>query len=301
MSDDKKNINLKRYETDVSGLSMKTLEAGLWWSKNRRGLKILLTVILALIGVPLIVYAIYGFGDYLLYGMNADSQMMKNFNRSVLVGQSYFTARAIKTPVISSPAYISDNGKYDLYAQVSNQNARWWASFNYCFTRTDGEKFCGSDFLLPNQTKYIMSLAQSFANNPDDLRFSLSGLHWTKIDNHNMPDWNKYQADHLNVSFSNQQFIPAAANAVSEKTELNSLSFTVANNSAYSFYEMPLSVVLAGNFGFVYINRYLLTNFISNQSQNIMITWPGDIENVTGISITPDINILDQTVYQSPQ
>jgi len=301
MPDKNNNVNLKRYETDVNGLSMKTLEAGLWWSKNRQGLKIILTVILALIGIPLVIYAIYGFGDYLLYGMNADNKIMINFEKSALVGQSYFTARAIKTPILSPAGYLNDNGKYDLYVQVSNPNAQWWASFNYCFTRTDGEKSCGSDFILPSETKYILSLAQTFANNPDDLRFSLSDLRWTKINNHDIPDWSKYQADRLNISFSNQQFIPAAANAVSEKTQLNSLSFTATNNSAYSFYEAPLTIILSGNFGFIYLDRYLLTDFTSNQSQNVKITWPGDIENVTGINIVPDINIMDQRVYQKPQ
>ena len=103
------------------------------------------------------------------------------------------------------------------------------------------------------------------------------------------------------MSFSNQQFTPAAANTVSEKVPLNSLTFSISNNSAYSYYEVPLNIALTDNGNIVYIDQYSASNLLSNQSQNVKITWPGDFESVTGISITPDINILDQGAYQQPQ
>jgi hypothetical protein len=296
-----KEVNLNRYETDVDGVSMKKLEAGLWWSKNRKKLKNILAIILALIGIPLMAYALYGFGDYLLFGMNADDQMMKAFDRTTVVSQSFLNQRSAKNIVISATGYLADGGNYDLYTQATNPNSRWWATFNYCFKKNNGEQSCGSSFILPSQTKYVFSLAKYFNSAPNNLSFSISNLQWKKIDNHLIADWNQYQANRLNMSFSNQQFTPAAANTVSEKVPLNSLTFSISNNSAYSYYEVPLDIVLTDNGRIVYVDQYSASNLLSNQSQNVKITWPGDFESVTGISIAPDINILNQEIYQQPK
>jgi thymidylate kinase len=51
----------------------------------------------------------------------------------------------------------------------------------------------------------------------------------------------------------------------------------------------------------VYLDRYLADNLTSQENRNIQITWPGAIGDITSVSILPDVNILDQSVYQKPQ
>ncbi|MDD5527730.1 MAG: hypothetical protein PHO56_02015 [Patescibacteria group bacterium] len=296
----KKEINLSRYDTDVEGLSMKKLEAGLWWAKNKKNLKIILIVFLLLIAIPSWAYTLYGFGSYLLTGMNADSQMINLFTQSKTVDQSYLDHIAAKNLILSPAGFIANDGKYDLYFQVTNPNARWWGTFNYCFAGLNGEKSCGSDFILPGEKKYVLSLSQVFSAAPNDLSYSLANVSWKKINNHVIADWNQYRAEHLNFIINSEQFTPAANNASSEKVALNALAFNLTNNSAYGYWEVPLTIVLTSGNRIVYLNHYTVSDFTSVESRDIKITWPGEIGDVTGISITPDLNILDQGVYKGP-
>lgn len=301
MADKKNNINLKRYETDVSGLSLNKLEAGLWWAKNWKNLKNIFILILILIAIASWGYTIFGFGYYLLVGMNADNQMAIQNVQSTLVGQTYLDKNKPKTPLITAQGFIADNGKYDLYAKISNPNSIWLLNFDYCFQRLDQEQSCGKGFILPGENKYIINLGQSFTGTPNDLSLSLANITWTKIDNHDVPDWKSYQQSHLNIIFNNQAFTPAATNAVSDKIGLNTLSFDVSNDSAYGFWEMPFDIILTDGGRIVYLDRYTADKLKSGETRSIQTTWPGAFTDVTGIEIEPDLNILDPTVYLPPQ
>jgi hypothetical protein len=297
----KKEINLNRYETDVAGVSMKTLETGLWWAKNRRGIKTALIIFLILVSVISWGYTIFNFSYYFLFGANADDQMLKQVIQVNTVDQNYLNQGLAKNLKLSPIGYLADNGKYDLYIQISNPNIRWWANFSYCFSRPDGEKACGNDFILPGEEKYLVSLAQSFDADPNDLNFTFASINWIKVNNHQISDWNSYQAEHLNLTFKNQSFVPAASNAVSEKVGLNTLNFNITDNGAFGYWELPLTIILTNGSRIVYIDRYTIDDLISYESRDIKITWPGSIGDVTGINLIPDLNILNQGVYEQPQ
>ncbi|HTX87228.1 MAG TPA: hypothetical protein VMC41_04165 [Candidatus Nanoarchaeia archaeon] len=308
MADKQNNLNnksrasLENFESEVEGVSMKTLEAGLWWAKNRQKLRIILIIFLIIVAIGSWSYTLYGFGYYLLVGMNADNRMITTLVQSKTVDQNYLNQEQAKNLILSPAGYLPNADKYDLYLSITNPNSRWWAAFDYCFTRPDGEKSCGSDFILPQEKKYLISLAQSFNSAPADLSFSFTDFTWNKINNHLIADWNSYQSERLAMEINNQTFTPASANEVSEKIGLNTLSFNIANNSAYSYYEVPLTIILTSGGGqIVYLDRYTLNDFTSFASRDIQITWPGAIGDVSGINIAPDVNILDQGVYEPPQ
>lgn len=280
---------------------MKTLETGLWLTKNRGVFKTILILFLLIISISAWLYTFYGFGNYLIFGMNADSQMARAIAQSTGVSQAYLNQFLPQNIILSPAGFLTNNNKYDLYIQVSNPNTQWWGNIVYCFQRLDGEQSCGKTFILPGEKKYIVSLAQSFNAEPNDLKFSYTISHWNKINKHNISNWSSYQTSHLNLVVSNQTFTPASTNSVSEKIGFNSLGFTVTNNSAYSYWQMPLTIVLMNNGKIVYLDRYLADNLTSQENRNIQITWPGAIGDITSVSILPDVNILDQSVYQKPQ
>jgi hypothetical protein len=294
-------VNLARYETDVEGVSMKTLEAGLWWTKNRKNLHTILVILLLLISIISWGYTIYGFGYYLLIGMNADERMIKDLAQSTVASQNYLNQAAAKNLVLSPVGYLTNESNYDIYETITNPNAKWWAVFDYCFKKGNGEKVCGREFILPGEKKYIIALAKTFSSSPSDLTFSLSGLVWNKINNHVIADWGVYRNDRLNLPVTNQLFTPAASNAASEKIALNSLTFTITNNTAYGYWEVPLTIILTDASRIVYLGSYTISDFSSHDSRDVKLTWPGITGNVNGISIIPNLNILDQGVYQKPQ
>lgn len=299
-TDSRASLRQDRYENEIEGVSMKTLETGLWWAKNRRNVFRIFIVFLIIISVISWGYTIFGFGSYLLIGMNNDEQMVKNLVQDKIISHDYLAQSAAKNLIYGTTGIIENDGKYDLYAQISNPNQKHWGAFSYCFTASAGEKSCGKSFILPGEQKYVLSLAQIFKNQPSGVNFLITNIVWQKIDNHKISDWDKYRNDHLNISVKNASFTPAASNDVSEKIGLNTLSFNASNNSAYSYWEAPFTIILSNGGRIVDINSYIIDNFNSYDSKEIQITFPGTIGSVSNISITPNINITDETIFKQP-
>lgn len=299
-ANNKNSLRQDRYEKEIEGVSMNTLEAGLWLAKNRHNLWRIFIFFLIAISAISWGYTLYGFGSYLLVGMNNDTQMMKDFVQNKIISHDYLVQNAAKDLIYSTTGIINNEGKYDLYARIKNPNAKHSGLFSYCFTTTAEEKSCGSDFILPGEQKYVLLLAQNFKNRPSGVTFSVDNLTWQRLDGHIIPDWKKYRDDRLDFSINNTIFTPAASNEISEKINLNTLSFTAINNSAFSYWEVPFTIILSNGGKIVSLNKYITSNFISYDSREIKITWPGTIGSVNNINITPDINIVDGRVYRQP-
>jgi hypothetical protein len=300
MNSNKNNINLSRYETDVEGVSLNKLEAGLWWTKNRKNLKSFLVFVLLAVSLVGWGYTFYGFGNYLFFGMNQDEQTIKALVRSETVGKDYLDQNAAKKLSYSSVGVVANEGKYDLYALVKNINSDHWGEFSYCFIAGSGEKTCGNDFILPGESKYILSLAKEFSKLPSSVSFLPSNDVWHRIDRHVIPNWRAYRSERLDISIKNQVFTPASSNELSEKVALNALSFSIANDGAFGYHTLPLTIVLFSGSRVASVNRYVVTDFPSYDQREIKIIWPGSIGSVNNISIVPDINIADQGVFEKP-
>jgi hypothetical protein len=150
---------------------------------------------------------------------------------------------------------------------------------------------------MPGESKYILAIGQTFSGDVSTLSFTTSAIFWQRIDGHKIPDWSTYATSRLNFGISDLNFAAAADSGLSNKLDLNSLSFAIKNSTAYSYYEAPLNILLFNGSTLVGVNRYLLENFLTGQSRNIKITWPGNLESVTQTQVVPDINIMDSTVY----
>lgn len=299
-SSNQDSLRQDRYENEIEGVSMSKLKTGLWIAKYRHRLWQIFILLLVAVSVISWGYTIYGFGSYLLVGMNQDSQMMKDFVKNGVIGHEYLVKMEAKDLIVSETRILSNNGKYDLYALIKNPNLKYFGSFSYCFTVIGEEKSCGTDFILPGEQKYVLALAKDFTNRPSTAIFSITNHSWQRINNHNIPDWKKYRADRLNISVKNAVLTPADTNEISEKINLNTLSFTALNNSAFSYWEAPFTIILSGGGKIINVNRYVINDFISYDTREIKITWPGAISPVSSLSITPDINILDNGVYKQP-
>jgi hypothetical protein len=195
---------------------------------------------------------------------------------------------------------LDNNGSYDLYINVRNPNAKHWGTFSYCFTAGEENLKCNEDFILPNEKKNVMALGLKSTVRPSNVKFSLNKTDWKKINPHEITDWTKYKNDRLQIEIKNVSFKPAATSELSEKISLNSLIFTANNASAYGFWELPLSIVLYRSNKIVGVNKFLLKEFSSYDVREINITWPGDLNGVNDIDITPDVNIMNENNYLDP-
>ena len=200
---DHTKFNLKRYETDVTGVSINKLEAGLWWIKNRLFLKKILIVFLLFFIFITWIYSLYSIGDYLINGMKQDEKMLRELVNTKAGGKELLIARMAKDISISSAGALKNSSGYDFYATIKNPNENYQAIFSYCFMSGGEEIICGEDFLLPAQKKYILSLGIKDVSFSSGLKFVIKNTSWKRIKQKEIPDWKIYNQNHSNIEVKN--------------------------------------------------------------------------------------------------
>lgn len=294
----KKKIDIKKYEEiSADEIPMNKLSLGLWWVKNRLRLKTALIIFLTIVSLLGWGYAFYHFGSYLFFGMRADDLMLRELTETKIINPEDLRAGDLS---ISKVGVLKTGEKYDMYVRVANPNKKHWGTFGYCFLERGLEIECGNSFIFPEENKYIIILSQKFDRQPNNIKFELGETLWKRINLHRIPDWKKFKKDRLNIDTKEVVFTPASLSGLSEKLNINALSFEAINNSAYNFWEVPLTIILYKGSRIIGVNKYTMEEFFSNEQREVKIAWPGTIGNVSDVEIIPNLNIMDVGVYMNP-
>lgn len=284
--------------TGPEGITTKQLEIGLWYVEHKRQLRLALIGFLILIGAVSWVYTVYGFAYYLARGMSQDEILAKQLVEASSIGHDYVLQVSAKELAVGPVEIIkSASEKYDLYVQLKNDNQRWWAEFDYYFTASGRRTKKASGYILPMEVRYLMSLAQDFTGQPADAKLIMENIKWRRIDQHQIPAWSSYYKSHLDISSSDIKFTPADLSLLSEKLNLNQLSFNAVNNTAYNYWEVGFTILLYGGGNLLNINHYGLSDFMSGQKRQVELSWPGVIGRVDKVEIIPEINIMKDNIY----
>ena len=125
----------------------------------------------------------------------------------------------------------------------------------------------------------------------------MENIKWQRISPHKIPDWHDYYKKHLAISSADIKFTPAGLSPLSEKLNLNQLSFNAINNTAFNFWETGFTILLFRSGELANINHYILNDFMSGQKRFVELSWPGDIGQVDRVEIVPEINIMKDDIY----
>ncbi|MCX6795122.1 MAG: hypothetical protein NT165_00060 [Candidatus Falkowbacteria bacterium] len=273
---------------DKSEPSLKMIGFGLWLTENRRRLIKIVIALLIFTIIGFFVYSSYGVLYYLLVGKNQDQSLTENFTTMGIDLQQAHLRASVAPLVVSAPLTFHHSDKLDLAVQIKNQNEKYFSSIEYCFL-ADGKEFsCGSDFILPNTEKYILSLAQS--EPASDYKFIIKKTSWQRIDNRKYPDWPGFYAKSNNFVISNLTF--SSVNGESN------LAFNMENKSPYNFWEVPLNITLASGGSLIGVNRFVLADFKSLEKRPVSISWQSGLSSGLQAMVTPDINVLDESIYR---
>jgi hypothetical protein len=189
----------------------------------------------------------------------------------------------------------------DLAIKINNPNDNFQAEFEYCFEVDGQETACGSSFIFPQEDKYLLALNQAGVSSANQILLKVKDIFWSRINKRVIPDWPEFYTNHLDFLVENIEFSGATQSGLSEKVNLNSLQFNISNNTAFSYYEVPLNILLFSNNNLVGVHRYLLDNFISGEKRLIRLSWPADLESVSRVEISPDLNITSDEVFRKYQ
>ena len=247
-----KDIDLKNYD-DSTDVSLQEMNFGLWLAEHRHKFLKILTGSLIVLCIFFFIYSSYNIIIYFISGdMNAQS----------VSGQVPTSPRQLTTDLEISPLQIfSGNDHYDLAVKLKNPNDKFMASFKYCFTMSGNDLACGDGFILPSEEKYVLALGQDLDGSQSEASFKISNLFWQRINAHQIPDWNSFALSRLNFSVSGTSFSSGITNSLSEKMNLNNVGFSLKNQTPYSYYEVPVNILLYSGEELVGVNRHILQNF----------------------------------------
>ena len=284
--------------TGPEGITTKQLEAGLWYVEHKQLLRRILYGFLILTAAVSWTYTIYGFAYYLARGMAEDQLLAKQLVEINNIGHNYILQISARELVVSPVGVLrSTDKKYDLYAQIRNDNPAWWVEFDYYFIAEGRQTEKKHSYILPLEPKYLFALAQDFDSPPPSAALVMENIKWQRISPHQIKDWNDYYKKHLAISSADIKFTPAGLSPLSEKLNLNQLSFNAINNTAFNFWETGFTILLFRSGELANINHYILNDFMSGQKRFVELSWPGDIGQVDRVEIIPEINIMKDDIY----
>jgi hypothetical protein len=289
-------LDLDKFE-DSGGLSTQKLNLGLWIVSHRRWFVVGTIALLITLSAIFYGYSIYNYIDYYFIGGVQEQQNIEDLTTMPIISEAQRLRNIAQKITQDSPQFFINNNKYDLLVKATNPNDRLIAYVDYCFLNGAIELSCGSAAILPSESKYLIVLGKELDARPNSLAWTIKDVTWQRLDAHTYPDWPGFSASHLSFAVSQVEFKSAAASGLSEKLNLNNLSFDLKNTSAYNYWEAKFVVLLLQNNAIVGVNTYTLEQFLSGQTRTAKMTWADSISTITDIKVVPDINILDDTIF----
>lgn len=287
MDKDKKleEERLKKYK-DLSGLSVREMNFGLWVAEHRRLITRSTTIFLILISAFFFIYSTYAYIIYFMRGP-IDNQP----ENQVL------SPRKVVDDIIIGPIMSFRSGSSsDLAVEITNPNDNFWAEFRYCFYQGETSIYCERSFLLPSEKKHTFALGVDLPGS-GVVSFKIDDIFWSRINRHQIADWSVFLAERTDFEFYDIQFLNSSKSGLSELVKFNTLEFSAYNHSAFNFYELPIEILMYSGSQIVGVDRYIIKEFMAGERRSIKISWAGDVSAISEIKISPRVNVIDDNVY----
>lgn len=286
-----KNINLSNYR-DMEGDSLRRVNFGLWFLKNRRAF--FLSIVLALILLSIVLYSRVFYNLY-VYIKNRPEEI-RALRELATISVNFSTTRSAKDLEVAGPQSFFHNGDYDFVGRVKNPNNNFFVFINYCFLDGDKELACSSANILPNEDKYLAIFSVDLDSRLSNLKFIIKNTNWQRVDAKKYGDWDSYFKERSNFTVSNNKFDSNSSGGIDSSSN-NNLSFSIRNNSPYNYWEVPLLIVLFNYDSVVGVNRYTVREFMSLDEKKVNLSWSNSISSSDRIEVIPEVNVLDDNNY----
>lgn len=272
-----------------------------WWVENRELLKKIGIGAMLAFDVILVGFVLWTFADSFLVSYGSE--------RAAVAGMAVFGQEEMRSYSLSRAAHpleigeeealSSGDGRYDIFAMARNPNTDWYALFTFAFRYGEAVTPPLSGFLLPGEEKPMAVLGLA-SETPigSDAAIEISDLVWRRVDRHMTGDYMKWISEHLNLEIKEIKF---STDVSVNKQTIGRTSFTVANRSAFSYYDPEFWVILRRGSSIVGINRILLPYLDAGESRDVDVNWFGALPAVGETQIIPSINVFDLKTYKPLQ
>lgn len=288
MADKQLNIN----ET-VGGVSGSELRWSQWWLDHRDRIRRIAIALFAVVDAVLIGVGLWGFTDWLALGGVKEEQAIRQMTSASYGQVSAFSLEEVKVEApIVLPAAV---GKVDILVPVENPNPRFWVELQYRLVVGGVERPLRSAFVLPGQAKYLAELSAP-TDAGSNAEMKIEKRVWHRAVTLAGLSQQAFAETRLNIQGENAVFKPGDPLATSPSS---SAAFTLANHTAFSYYDVGLLVVLYRDSSIVAVNRIQVDSLPAGARKAVEIFWYQQVSQVTKVDVLPDINIYDPSVYRN--
>ncbi len=270
-----------------------------WWIEHRDGLRRLGLFLFACVDGLILLFVIWTFADAYLVSYADETQATLEM---VAYGQtdlrSFSLSNAAKDLKTSTAIAVpSVEGKFDFYTTVTNPNNDWWAEFSYSFSSTAGETEPQHAYALPGVEKPLVAYATVSSATPRSVSLEITDLVWHRIDHHDTGDVAVWTGDRLQMQVND----PVFDRIEIEGETIGRVTFSLTNNSAFSYYDPTITVMLTRGPAVVGVTGTVLHSIDAGETQDISLNWFGTIPAVTQVEVFPDVNPFDIASYKPLQ
>ncbi len=272
----------------------------LWWVTHRAMLRRIGFVLFIVFDSLLLLFGGWHLMDAFAISYGAEQNAVM---RMVALGQSdlhaYTLANAADNLEAGDGRVISiGNSRYDLYTTLLNPNDDWWAEFTYSFSLGDEQTDLQEGFILPMEEKSVAELAVESASPVQSASLIIENVRWHRVDHHAISEYETWASDRLNFLIS--------ASSFEKETRFDGetygrTTFTIENDTAYSYYDVGLFVLLLRGSSVVGVNRTTLSSLESGVEAEVTVNWFGTLPSVSQVQVIPELNIFDVEVYKPLQ
>lgn len=280
-------------------LTEQKLNWGYWWVTHKLQVRKATIIVLSIVDFLLIGNFVFAYADW-FWG----SGVVERANIAQLTVQStdYAFFRSKNAPrdvqLGSASVIASGEDKFDIVAQISNENRLWWADFDYHFQTPGGPTPTQRGYVLPNESRPLAALGVNATGDVSSALLVLENFAWHRVNQHfTRPDYPTWQAQRLNLQLGDASIIaPSASDAV----PATRVRFRVTNDSGFGYYKVGFFITLIGNGGVVGVNKVTISELRAGQIRDVEATWFSDLPSVSDIEVKPDLNIFDERNYIAP-
>jgi hypothetical protein len=199
------------------------------------------------------------------------------------------TLSTAASPIITGEVIASGSaGERNFLARIENPNDDWLATFQYFFTDGSQSTSPRRGYVLPLAEQAISEFGSNLGSNGS---LVIEDIEWVNL---SIPNREAYQSSRLR--FETLDIVHGNRVEVNEAT-LTQTSFAIKNNSAYSYWEVPLLVELTRAGRPVAFAEYEVRGLMAGEAREVTLTWTQQVPTNAAVRITPQINVYDPEVY----
>ena len=288
---------LRQYHDPNDGLDARGLSWGFWFVKNKVALHRLAIISLLILDAFFVIFSLVKLGFVLSYDLfrapAVEQQLTYSSNYASL--REHFQPADLQ--ILNVYIFSGGTGKNDAVAEVANPNLSHAVDFDYYFSfggqRTESKR----GFILPGENKLLATLGLDESVFSGGASLMVENLAWRRVSAHQVSDTAAWQAERLNFSISDLQFIPA--NAIGGASA-HIIKFKLTDNAAYGYKNAGFYAGLYQGGGLVGILRFDLQDFKSLETREIDLRSFARRLEVDEVKIFPLIDPYGADVYLPP-